>query len=157
MSTLFRKIGGRIVPIRISSDKIPHSNPSTRLRNVSARVNGQQVGSLKLDHASKKFGHIDHVSVKPDYRKMGVGAALFEHAAKLLGKTGRTAIRSSYIEHEAQVKIRSKYRTTFMGKSLEGKKAKLSPQNAKDAVQYLKGQVNVSATTIIPKKFRGKK
>jgi predicted GNAT family acetyltransferase len=159
MSTIFRRLGGRIVPIKIGSEKIGRT-ASTVARKITAKIHGEKVGHLlMIAPESKKHVKLTGALVDPPFRSQGIASAMFEHAAKLFGRAGKKSIRTGGIEHAAQVSIREKYKSRFFahgrGMLTDGSK-RVTANKAREIVQFSPQSKTVTATTLIPKKFRRK-
>lgn len=170
MSVIFRRIGGRVVRIVIGSEKATHSAPGYAARKIVAVAHDgakETVGQMKLTVAPTKTAFLDNVVVEDGYREQGLSKAMFEHAQKLMGRVNKKFIRSDWILHEAQVKIRQQAGKTSFVLRKEGKDGrlvgkKISGSEALKAAEEIrhKGSLAESvlrATTQIPKKFRIKK
>lgn len=111
---IFRKIGGRIIPIRITNVKDAVAQASsfgTKYRNVVAKLpDGQQVAKMALEIPKKgKHANVLSVNVEKKFQKKGISKALFQRATEFLERAGLKSLRSNDIQHVAQVKIRSQY------------------------------------------------
>jgi predicted GNAT family acetyltransferase len=164
---IFRKLGGRIVPIKISSEKAGET--ATRLiRRVKAeaRMDGAtaRVGTMFLNvPKTGPRATIENVDVVNMARKQGIASEMMDYAAKLLGRAGKKVLRGELL-HEAQVKIRARLgRTAFIGHGFppHGESSRLLNQKeASLAVRTLKQSKipsHITASTIIPKKWWKKK
>src|SRR3990172_11191025 len=171
---IFRKIGGRIVPIRIRNiaDKVAQASSyvGVRHRKIIAEAPGKNIiGSLHLTVPLKgKAATIASVEVRKEFRKRGISKNMFERASQFLGRAKYKFIRSDDIQHVAQVNIRIK----SGGKYKAGEKMKSSSRFFADQfgahgestkriqsveARYLtknnpEGRI-VTATTMINKKF----
>ena len=169
MGFIFRRIGGRLVPIKIGSSKADAELLKlTRRVTATARIDGEnkRVGTMFL--SVPKFGTratVQNVDVIGEAQKQGIATELFDHAKKLLGRAGKKVMRGEIL-HEAQVKIRDKAgKSAFIGLGLgkyQETAAKLTADQAADALKNMrniKGRKSINqpstiiASTIIPKKF----
>lgn len=163
---IFRRIGGRIVPIKISSEKAS-KNTELLVRRVKAeaRIDGEthRVGTAFV--STRKTGiraNLENVSVRGDAKKQGIGSELYEYAQRLMGRAGKKIIRSDSIEHVAQAKIQARAgKTAFIGGGYPGAtNRKLNAKEAQLAVKNLKTSLYpayVTGSTVIPKKWWRKK
>jgi len=108
---LFRKIGGRIVPIRISNvaDKIADaSSIGNKTRKIIATGHkGGFMGQLTLQIPKKgNKAYIQDVRVPKEFRRKGISKSLFARATKFLQRANFRFLRSSDLQHPAQVNIR---------------------------------------------------
>jgi len=165
MKIIFRKIGSRIIPIRISSVKLATGSNFYKERKVTASIleKGKRIfaGSAITQHGvRKKVATLKDVKVDPVFQRYGIGTALFEHVKELFGRAGTRFLRSDGIIHPAQVKIRSKYKTKFLGKGYGsyGEKSRLVGLNeAFDIVKPMKKADDyriLQASTRLSKKWR---
>ncbi len=111
---IWRRIGGRVVPIRISNtaDKSAQASSyaGTKFRQIVAKVDGQQVGKLTLSIPKKGVSaSVEHVVVEPKFREKGISKNLFARATQMLERIGKKFLRSEDIQAAAQIKIRRKY------------------------------------------------
>lgn len=164
---IFRKIGGRIVPIKISSEKAGVDAGHRLVRRVKAvaRIDGDnlRVGTMFMNVPKKgPRATIENVDVLGKARKRGISGEMFDYAAKLLGRAGKKVIRGELL-HPAQVKIRDKMKTALIGHGYPPHGEGVRKLNSKEAVLALKNIKNwkfpshVTASTIIPKKWWKKK
>jgi len=158
--TIFRKIGGRIVPIRIGSVRLDTDLMGGKARDVFAKVGDTVLGHARIVVPDEgKFATLDYVRVNHEFRGKGIGRSLFKHAQELLGRAGKSFLRADKIQHQAQVKIRaSAGKSVFIGYG-RGQAKKLSPLEAINEVKKLRKGLDyrdVQATTMIPKKWRRK-
>lgn len=114
MGIIFRKIGGRVIPIKISNVKDAVSQASSyggvKYRNIIAKSKGEQIGkmSIQIDKNLKK-ATVLAVNVEKKFQKKGISKEMFKKATSFLERLGTRFLRSDDIQHIAQVKIRSKY------------------------------------------------
>jgi hypothetical protein len=166
VAVIFRKIGGRIVPITIKGVKDATHDPrmTTLARKIVAKVNGEQIGQMNLLIPKKAAtSDVVNVAVEKKFRGHGISRALFKYSQKFLGRIGKKFMRSTELQHVAQVKIRQKAgKTVFVGTGFGPygehsvkKKGIRGVALAKDIIKNpgINGRT-VSATTMIPKKFR---
>ncbi len=110
---LFRKIGGRIVPIKISNVADKAANASSygdKFRHITAKLpDGEQIAKLNLRLEKKGKATLVSVGVEEKFRKRGIAKNLFARATQFLERAGFKFLRSEEIQHGAQVKIRSSY------------------------------------------------
>lgn len=110
---LFRKIGGRIIPIRIKNVGDIAANASQigiKSRKIVAQVGDKIVGTLNLEIPKKGVSAtIQSVNVHPNFRNFGIAKNLFDRAAKFASRIGKKFIRGEEIQHIAQIKIRGKF------------------------------------------------
>ena len=156
------------MPIKISSVAENLYTGGTLGRRVLAHViNGAektQIGRVHLTiPKAGKHATIVMTAVEEKFRGHGISRELFKHAQELLGRAGKLFIRGDEIQHVAQVKIRrSAGKSVFIGTGFgpfgeNNKKLK----TGREAIEIIKnpgryGQT-VHGTTMIPKKFRGRK
>ena len=119
---IFRKIGGRIVPIKFHNvaDKAA-STQFVKKRNIIATSKEfGHMGKLSLSIPKKgASADIDSVLVPSEFRKKGISKNLFKRATDFLERTKVKFLRSTDMQHHAQAKIRSGY-----GRYKAGKKGK---------------------------------
>jgi predicted GNAT family acetyltransferase len=151
--TIFRRIGGRIIPIRIGSEALGTNAGATR-RLFSAKPEGSThpVSLAIVDFPKgKKHAKISAMNVTQKYRKKGIASDMFEQITDFSRRAGKKFVRSSNIEHPAQVKIRSKMRSRFVideggySKRLAGAKeaAKvIQDQFKKDVISVVRGSTS---------------
>jgi GNAT superfamily N-acetyltransferase len=170
MAIIFRRIGGRIVPIKIGFQAIADvpgklkSFDATRL--MVATAEGKYAGSAHFRVPKTHSVTLEDVRVAREYQRKGISKAMFREAMQTFGKEGKKFIRSNEIQHPAQVKIRSLLgkKTVYgvHGVGLYGEESrKITRAAALDyAKRIQKGDVQgfsqITATTMIPKKYRGK-
>lgn len=170
---IFRKIAGKIVPIKIGSQAAITGNTATAARKITAHaIQGKEkvmVGNMNLTIPKKgASATVDSVNVEKKFQKHGLSRAMFKHAQEFLGRIGKKFMRSYELQHVAQVKIRTaagkgprgKAGTKFIGSGY-GPYGEMSKKiRSGEAKRLIKnpginGQ-SVSATTMIPKKYRKK-
>ena len=124
---LFRKIGGRIVPIRINNiaDKISDANNMGGLRHRKIQAIGDKgtyMGQLTLTIPKKgKTATIMDVRVPKQYQKKGISKNLFARATQFLERAKYKFLKSDEIMHPAQVKIRNKYGIRRVGGKIKNR------------------------------------
>ena len=178
MGVLFRKIGGRIVPIKVSNVKDAIADASSygiKHRKLVAEAlhpaGKQYLGQMSLQIPVKgKTAVVQDVRVVEHARKKGISKKLFTEAQQFLGRAGYKFMRSGDIQHPAQVKIRRSVNRYKAGGKLRTSSRFFADQFGRyqeetrrvssiDAINILKNNPSgrqVSGTTMIPKKFRGK-
>lgn len=164
---IFRRIGGRIVPIKISGEKAGDTGHKLIRRiKADARIDGdtKRVGTMFLNVPKKgPRATIENVDVAAHARKEGIASELFEYAQRLLGRAGKKVVRGELL-HEAQVKIRARSgKSAFIGHGFPPHGEGSRKLNAKEAVLAVRGlkksnvPSHVTASTVIPKKWWRKK
>ena len=107
---IFRKIGGRVIPIKISNlaDEVATASSKTnKYRKIIAKAGEEQVAKLNLEIPKKgKFATILDVNVEKKFQKKGISKNLFARAETFLSRIGKKFLRSNEIQHVAQIKIR---------------------------------------------------
>lgn len=164
---IFRKIGGRMVPITISTENFSGGKKilAHTINKIGEKV---KVGAMDISNNKGASSTLSHVKVEPHFRKKGVSGDLFNTALEELGKEGKKFLRSESIIHPAQVSIRNRKQTKFIGQGMgiHGDKTKILGRSKtyesvkKISKGYSPGAndpVSVKATTMIPKKFRRSK
>ena len=177
---LFRKIGGRIVPIRIKNVSDPIAGASSyanRFRKITANVKGQQVAALTLSLPKKgKTATLVDVRVEKEFRRKGISKNLFARAKQFLERANFKFIRSNELLSPAQVKIRNKIGGTYKAGAKRKSRTKyfadqfgpygeqtkrVSRQDAIEIIKQNKTPASkgrqVTATTMLnklPKKYR---
>lgn len=111
---MFRKIGGRIIPIRISNiadDVATASVKTDKYRQIVAKLpSGEKIAKMNLQIPRKgKTATILSVNVEPKFTKKGIAKNLFARATAFLERAGYKFVRSDDLQHPAQAKIRSAY------------------------------------------------
>ena len=170
---IFRKINGRIVPIRIKNvaDKIAQASDAggSRFRKIieSSEKHGF-MGQLTLRVPPRgKSAEVVDVRVVEQFRRRGISKNLFARATQFLQKAGYKFLQSTDIQHPAQVKIRKQFGKAYYagGKRKAGSRFfadQFGPYGeqtrritSKDAIDILKNNSlgrQIKATTMIKKK-----
>jgi GNAT superfamily N-acetyltransferase len=151
--TIFRRIGGRIIPIRIGSTKVGQAMGYAKQREITAKVGGKTIGSLSAGvpiRGIKKTLKAMDLDVDREFQKKGIGTALFQHLTELAKRAGYTRIKGTQLVSENAAKIRNKFDTDFFRfyqpgnttKKISFEKAIKSIRKRKDvrAVTKLKGR-----------------
>lgn len=174
---IWRKIGGRVIPIRIKNVADTIANASHQSKTVTWRQikaltpEGQQIAKMTLEVPKKgKSATVVSVNVEKQFQKKGISKQLFARATQFLDRAGFKFIRSYEIQHVAQAKIRrahgmykagskSKNRTKFFADQFGPYGEETRRVTAKDVVEILKQNKSprstgrlVTATTMIKKK-----
>lgn len=108
---IFRRIGGRLIPIRISNvaDAVATASSQTaKFRKIVAELPDKtRVGVMHLEIPKKgRAASVVAVNVEKTFRRKGVSKNLFARAQQFLSRAGRKFLRSEDLQHPAQVKIR---------------------------------------------------
>ena len=176
---LFRKIGGRIIPIRISNvaDKISDANHVgnyTGKSNVAHRKiqailpDKTAIATMNLKIPKKgKTAEVQNVEVAKAFRRKGISKNLFARATQFLERSGYKFLRSEDLQSPAQVKIRSafgrykagakgKNRTKFFADQFGPYGENTKRISKDDAIAILRGTNEkgrqIKATTMLKKK-----
>jgi hypothetical protein len=174
---LFRKIGGRIIPIRISNiaDKIADSSRVGLLRTRNIIATGPKkefMGQLTLLTSSRgKAAYVQDVRVPKEFRRKSISKNLFARATQFLERTGAKFLRSDDLQHPAQIKIRNRYgfykvrtsegkiklknRTRFFADQFGPFKENTRRVSWRDAIEILKRNLDgrqITATTMLRKR-----
>ena len=138
------------------------SNFLTRGTRITATMKGQHVGEMviesSLKHGGEKYSWVKDTNVIESMRGLGVSSGLFKQSLKKSSSYGSEFLRTQEILHPAQVSIREKYKTKFMGYGLgkygEGEEL-ITPSRARLTIisnqKYGRYIGSVRATTKIPK------
>ena len=179
---IWRKIGGRVIPIKISniSDKMSNAssiNGKIKYRSIVAKLqNGEQVGKLNLSIPKKGVSaSLLSVNVEKKFQKKGISKNLFHRATEFLSRAGKKFLNSNDIQHAAQIKIRSNYglgnsikaggkykkRSRFIRDQVGAFGEKSKQIRASEAIDILKNNrsgINIQGTTMLKnlKKLRKK-
>ncbi len=154
-----------MIPIHIESEQI--KSMKTITAHAVDKIGGKvKVAKMEL-RVPEKGTHatLTHVKVESKFRKKGIASGMFNHALEELGSQGKKFVRSDALIHPAQVSIRARKQTKFIGSGIGihgDQTKKLGKLKAYESVSKInKGfnigandPVNVKATTMIPKKFR---
>ena len=135
---IFRRIRGRLIPIRTSLSKGNLPNTS-KLSVTSLGKDGGATGRLFVSITKGKSANLDAVQVYKSFRNKGLSSRLFKKAAQFLRRTTDVKfLRGNDIVNAAQIKIRSKHKSKFIASGLghfgEGSKI----VSAKEAIRLLK-------------------
>lgn len=174
---IFRKIGGRIIPIKISNvaDKIAQASDmgGSRFRKIIASSEKHGfMGQLTLRVPPKgNSAELVDVRVREEFRRRGISKNLFARATDFLKRAGYKFLRSNDIQHPAQIKIRKAFGKSYSagGKRKAGSRffadqfgyygEETRRVMSKDAIEILKNNSRgrqISATTMIKRVKRGK-
>lgn len=174
---IFRKIKGKVIPIRVNNvaDTVTNSsefNKKIHHRILNAKLpDGQQVAKmhLQMNRKTKKATILD-VRVEKDFQKRGISKNLFKRTTDFLEKAGFKFLRGDDIQSAAQVKIRkgygrykagskSKNRSKFFGDQFGKFQEETRRISSQDAIDYIKQNHTprgtgrqISATTMIKKR-----
>lgn len=177
---VFRRVGGRIRSFlvdgakrvgKIVSEKATEENTSffrervgLKQRVFSFKQNNRTLGTLnaKFYAPNKTTAVVDFVQVNKGYRGKGISNALFEDLLKFSKKAGIKNVRSESIENVAQIKIRAKHNTKFIGKGFGAYGEQTRIISAEEAIKILRtsnkkfpysSKPVIQATTHIPKEL----
>lgn len=129
-TVIFRRIKGRIVPVKITSES---GEPGERI--FSAMLKRKRVGGLRLKvPKEKKSALVDFVAVDSKLRGKGIASALLEKAAKFSDRAGKKFLRSGGLIHPGAVKNRKNLpgKTKFVRRTLGASAQKIvTPEEAK--------------------------
>lgn len=126
---------------------------------VSAWMKGKFIGKMESGFIPGRYSHgnVMDTKVLDGYKKLGISKAMMKQTLKEADNLGVKFLRSNELRHPAQIKIRSKYTSKFigqyMGKYSDETKV-LSPKKALSVLNSsLKGSYSgtVAAVTKIPK------
>ena len=176
MGIIFRKIAGRLVTITIKLEK-GHTpgqfNLEKKIVAIANKGKGVKAGEARAGVAhfrvpkSGTHVNLEDIRVPEKFREQGIAKEIWKHASKLFGRSGKKFIRGYDIQHPAQIKIRNmNAQKTVFGVHGVGKygeqSMKISKAQAQELTRHIqrgtrKGFSNVTATSMISKKFRGKK
>jgi GNAT superfamily N-acetyltransferase len=129
--TIFRKIGGRIIPIRLTGAPRPPFLSSAAAREMVAKVGDDVIGGIVFARKALKPSAIKVklIDVNSEFQGHGIGTALFERLIKLAKKIKVTEIEGGPLIDPGAVKIRAKFASKFF----TGKKE----ITAKQAIQII--------------------
>lgn len=168
--TIFRKIGGRIVPIKLSSKQIETGAHFYKERLIQAAhaKTGELLGKAYVQHGTKKStARITDITIREKFRGKGIGKALFKHIENLYSRAGFKFLRTqSAITNPIQAAIRASSNSRFLlrGVGQFGEQSKMI--GGSEAVKYLKlkelgklpsklNHSHLEVTTKLLKKLRG--
>lgn len=174
---LFRKVRGRVIPIKISnvSDKIAEASDysGSKFRKIIAKTDkGEHVGQLTLRIPKKgKSADLIDVRVNKEFRRKGISKNLFARASEFLDRSGFKFLRSDDIQAAAQVKIRANQGRYRAGRKFRNKSRfvadqfgpwgeqsrRVSPKEAIDILKNNRTGRQVKGTTMIGGKYRFRK
>jgi hypothetical protein len=174
---LFRKIKGRIVPIRISNvrDAIAEQHSyGTKYRKIIAESDKEFMGQLTLEIPKKgNKAYVKDVRVPKEFRRKGISKNLFARAKSFLERYGIGFLRSQDLQHPAQVKIRKKLGGMYKAGAKKKSRSRFFADQfgpwgeetrrvmSKDAIDIIKNNPTgrqVSGTTMLkPTRVRPKK
>ena len=108
---MYRRIGGRVVPIRIHNvaDQISEASmPYAKFRKIVAKTDkGEVLGTMSLTIPKKgKHAQIAGVEVRKEMRKRGISKNLMARAKQFLERANVGFLRSRDVQHVAQAKLR---------------------------------------------------
>lgn len=149
---IFRRIGGRIVPVKISSVKSNAAMGWHKMRNMIAKVEGKVVGSLSFGpkmYKPKTF-KIGEVSVDKAFQKKGIAGQLYKRLHEFAKKAGATKIESTQIISPAALKLRNKFDSSFYSLGKGNRKRKISYEQAQKILRT-KSVSNLRAITKVKK------
>jgi GNAT superfamily N-acetyltransferase len=138
-----------------------YGNAQKIVHQVEAWSKGTRVGSINVSHYPKigNDASVDGVEVwKESFRNLGISSRLFKEALRKADSWGKSFLRTNEIQHIAQVNIRSKYKTKFLGTGL-GKFQDLSKVIKADEARNIitanrltsRYMGTVKASTMVPK------
>jgi predicted GNAT family acetyltransferase len=110
---IFRKFGGRVVPIKIKNVKDPGSGlsyPGQRERKIIAETDkGEWVGTLSASFP-KKGKHVDvnDIRVNKEFRRRGIANKMMQRLADFAQRANKDFLRSSDLQSPSMVGIRKK-------------------------------------------------
>lgn len=111
---IWRKIGGRIIPIKISNfadksaDSVIGLNKHRKI--VATLPTGKQIGKMTIAVPKKGISaEVISVNVEKEFQKKGISKNLFHRAASFLERVGKKFLNSGNIQHHAQLKIRHNF------------------------------------------------
>lgn len=160
--TIFRKIGGRIVPIKIRGEKNPASTSSGYIsRSIRAKTEDQFVGKLNVGIPKKgKYIDVESIAVEKKFRRRGIAHQMMKYLEKIAGKSGKRFLRSDDLQSTSMVNIRKKLgKTRFFADQFGpyGEETRrISASQAKKFIRQNKTPEStgrlITATTMLKKK-----
>lgn len=112
MGFIFRRIGGRIVPIKIVSELVKDNGLGSKELVTRAISKGKEVGKAGALLGNKARAKLTYTGVSDSHRGAGVAHAMFSEIVTKLKKLGYKFLHGE-IHHPAQVAVRSKYASRF--------------------------------------------
>jgi ribosomal protein S18 acetylase RimI-like enzyme len=136
--TVFRKIGGRIVPIKIGSKVTRNSMGYDMNRRIVAKIDGKAVGDLEFGkpYRLNKTLRVLNVHVDQAFRGNGIATALYDHLMRLAKRSKKfNQIESTDIIHSAAVKARNKQGAEFFSRTESGTQRKINFEKAMKLIE----------------------
>lgn len=93
-NVIFRRIRGRLIPIKIKSRDISDKSPWVKTRKYEAKKNGDTVGSISIGYGRKsKSPSVDLISanVNEKFQGKGISSAIFGRIMKSLLRPRRSS------------------------------------------------------------------
>lgn len=159
-NVIFRRIGGRLVPIKIKSfmpEGVVRSTTGLGERHVVARImtTGTDIGRAVFTWDSQKrlikggkltvprTVKIQSIEVRPGMRRQGIGREIFDYSAKLFGRAGTTSIRAGTpVFSTGTLKILNRHKTRYAAMSTEIHQGKRMVSKVKAAQEVAKHELN---------------
>ena len=138
------------------------NNFFTKGTKTEAWLKGNYIGEMSVEHPVKhggaKYSWVKDTKVNERFRKLGISSRMMKESLKSSKGFGSEFLRTQEILHPAQIDIREKYKSKFLGYGLgkyqEGT-AIISPSRARMIVgssqKYSRYVGSVRASTKIPK------
>lgn len=145
---IFRKIGGRIIPIRVTAQTLGMG--PNKLLSLKAMSGNRTVGQVNAVQWSKKIGRWEIESdLSRGFRNKGFGTKLYAKMIAMIRKHGGTSV-VGITTNPAIIGVRKKFNTRFL--IYGDDKSTRDPKKTVDALNKF-GNVVMSVTRI-PKKKR---
>jgi predicted GNAT family acetyltransferase len=150
---IFKRIRGRIVPIKIESRVASEIGDSSK-KILTVRASGKRrlFGSMRTDVSPyKRAARVQDTLVNDKVRGAGLSTELFrETLEKLKGMKFKSL--AGEVQHPAQVKIRAKFKSRFYDQYSGPHGDRFKLMGAKEAESTVKKKGYIMAVTRIPKK-----
>lgn len=142
---IFRKIGGRIVPIRISSAKMESAMGWQGMRQITAKVNNKLIASM--DYGKKIYKNsvlkIGEVGVDKEFQGVGIGRALYDRLLEIAKRGKFKKIEGTTLISSKAAKIRKDLGSDFyVGQS----KRKITGEKAIEMINKYDRQIKAYNT-----------
>lgn len=152
--TIFRKIGGRVVPIKLGSFKSPSNMGFTDSRVLTAKVGKDLVGYMEVGKrlSNKKQLVVEHVQViGKEFKSTGIGTAMYQHLLELSKRAKIKEIGSTDIISKNALAIRNKFGSDFFSRTAAGALRKITFEKALNIIGDLDSPKTIRAITKVIK------
>jgi ribosomal protein S18 acetylase RimI-like enzyme len=117
-TVVYRRIGGRIVPITIrSGPRLGAIETVARRADIHVRIGGAHTVLDSMGRASRAALH--GIGVSPEFRKQGIGTAIFAHALAYLKKhVPAVKFLHGNVVGASQISVRARFHTKFLNRGM---------------------------------------